>query len=575
MDIQFKRVTYKNFLSVGNAPIVIQLDAYDRVLVTGANGSAKSSMLDAIYFALYGRPFRNINKGALVNTVNTKQCWVELQFNVGGHDYVVQRGIKPNTFEVTRDGEPIDKMASVNDQQKEFETSVLGGMTPDVFRQMVVLGSANYVPFMQLPAAKRRDTVESMLDISVFAAMNDIVKARLRDTKSELSTIRVKKSSTEREISSTSEYIARLTIDNADKVAAAKAEVLAAADALKAAADAESAYQPIVPDAKRVDDLLESTQSKIVKLNGDIAVHNSDRRSMVQRKSFFDSHDTCPTCNQRIGTDFKHDHINELERGIADHDDAISKLRADLELAEQAKTKLSAVRNQCASAQRERDRFHANTQRAADNLENKKRSLLAIVNSKSSLSDDMTAKLHALRVELADIVQSELALTYAIAKDDVLASMLKDTGVKARIVDRYIPIINDKINSYLDKLNFYVQFTLDSQFNEKIKSRYRDTFEYNSFSEGEKLRIDISILLAWRDIMRMRSSMSTNLLIMDEILDGAMDHAGVEDFLRVVGGIGGGSNVFIISHRGSQLADKFDSTLEFKKNGNFSEVTQS
>lgn len=575
MDIHFKRVTYKNFLSVGNAAITIDLDTYHRVLVIGLNGAAKSSMLDAIYFALYGRPFRNINKGALVNSVNGKDCYSKLEFAVGGHDYVVERGIKPNLFEITRDGSPVDKLASVNDQQAEFEAGVLSGMTPDVFRQMVVLGSANYVPFMQLPAAKRRDTVEAMLDISVFAAMNDIVKARLRDTKQELATTRVKHSSTDREVVSVTEYIARMAADNADKITAAKNEVIAAADALAAATKAESENQSDLPSMKDMNDNLEAVQYKIMKLSGDVAVHTSDRRSLIQRKTFLDSHDTCPTCNQLIDAGFKHEHVEDLQREIAEHDKQIEALKSEINVAEDAKSKLSKVRKDCDEAERERIRLHADVQRAADRLENKKHDLLALVNSKSTLADDMKSKLATLRSELATIVKTEDGLTYAIAKDDVLASMLKDTGVKARIVDRYIPIINDKINAYLDQLNFYVQFTLDSQFNEKIKSRYRDTFEYNSFSEGEKLRIDISILLAWRDIMKTRSSMSTNLLIMDEILDGSMDHMGVEDFLRVVGGIGDDSNVFIISHRGSQLADKFDSTLEFKKNGNFSEVTQS
>lgn len=563
MHIDFLKVRYKNFLSVGNNFLEIDFSKSGRTLIVGRNGHGKSSMLDAIYFALFGRPFRNINKGKLVNSINKKDCVVELEFKVGSDTFLTRRGINPNIFEIYQNGTLLDQNANLRDDQKQFEKNILGGLTPNVFRQLVVLGSASYVPFMQLTASQRREVIENLLDIKVFSVMNSLLKDVVSENKKNIQINQRDMENVENLIQSQEKLLMSMEADSSKKKDKLDQEIK-----LKQA-ELESVESQLanIPEEKFDNASEQKLIDKSLKLRDFKSKIVTKIQGFSEIVSFFDNHDTCPTCSQIITEelakekiDFNQSEINKLKEGLNKLQIEQQKITVDLDGLKKEKERIIKIEKTIVD-------FHysiRNLNNEIKSLEKMKKEFQPVLTTMSTKDniEDLKIQMQLKRGYMKELLEDREVCS-------LIVPMLKDGGVKAKVIQRYIPIINQRINHYLEALDFFVQFTLDEEFNEKILSRHRDEFEYNSFSEGEKLRIDIAILFTWRDIMKMRNTITTNLLIMDEILDRSIDQQGADEFLKLLNEVSSSSNVFVISHRGTELADKFNRTLKFEKQGNY------
>lgn len=569
----FKRISWKNFLSTGSVPNVIELDKHTSTLITGRNGEGKSTILCALTFSLFGRPFRNINKNQLINSINGRQCVVEIEFSVNGHEYKVIRGIKPNIFEIHCDGQLINQDAAAKDYQKVLEQQILK-LNYKTFTQVVILGSATFVPFMQLPAGQRRDVIEDILDIKIFSLMNVLLKDKAATVRDQISTIenniqsqRVKidsqKKLIEALVSSKSEIVAGLKqkmVDNEQEIAKASAEI----DSLNQQIDSMSAAQD---KHNQVSEAIKNASTLRVRLKTKLDTCKHD----VQ---FFNDNETCPTCSQHIAEEHKHKVLQELDTKIEEHQQKLNdlntaseKLNKQLQTAAatldeirsksiEISTHTTAIRmltQQNAALQKEIDGVHADT----GNI------------------DDEKSKLRLLAEDAIKHVEQKATLLEQKNLQEVASLLLKDTGIKTAIIREYLPVMNKLINKYLAAMDFYVHFELDESFNEVIRSRNRDSFTYDSFSEGEKRRLDLAILFTWRQIAKMKNSVNTNIMILDEILDGALDSGGIEFFLGMMNQFGENTNVFVISHKVDQMIDRFDHVVRVEKRNEFSVIANS
>lgn len=568
MRIHFKKVKYKNILSTGNVFTTIDLEGAPTTLITGTNGSGKSTLLDAIVFGLYGKPFRKINKAQLINSINQKGLLVEIYFSVAGINYMVRRGIKPNVFEIFKDGEMINQDAAVRDYQSYLESNILG-INYKSFNQIVVLGSATYVPFMELPAHQRREIIEDLLDIQVFSTMGLLTKDRINANKQMINENGYKTDSTETSIKLVKENndeIRRIRETEAEKIREKMKSYITEIECKKNSIDEieeeiQNLYETI-SDKKDV-------KSKFDKANTLRADMERNRINFEKELSFYHDNDNCPTCKQGIDHDFKNNVVEEksrrkfeIESGlhsiaerIKEHQeriDAISKVEEEIQ---EKNFKVSEVKAEIRSAK-------AALVSLKCELESAEREVEEVDTSKLQKLETDLETLRAQRIELLD----ERAVL------GIVGTILKDGGIKARIISQYIPVMNKLINKYLAAFDLFVDFQLDENFNEVIKSRFRDNFSYASFSEGEKLRITLAIMLSWRSVAKLRNSVSTNLLILDETLDGALDSVGIENLIETLHSLNSDDNIFVISHRGDQFAEKFDTAIRFDKVKNFSEI---
>lgn len=562
MHIDFLKVRYKNFLSTGNDFLEVDLSKSGKTLVIGRNGHGKSTLLDAVYFACFGRPFRNINKGKLVNSVNKKDCVVELEFKVGADNFLAKRGINPNIFEVYQNGTLLDQNANLRDDQKQFEKIILGGLTPNVFRQLVVLGSASYVPFMQLTALQRREVIESLLDIKVFSIMNSLLKDSVSENKKNIQSNQRDTENVDNLLQAQEKQLSLSNADQEEKKNKLNQEIGLKQKELESVKSAlaeipEEKYDS-APEQKLIDKSLKlrDFKSKIVtKIQG-----------FSEIVSFFDNHDICPTCSQSITEELSKEKIELNQSEIDKLKEALEKLQSEQQKNSDELTKLKTEKDRINKVEKLIVDFHYQIR----NLDNEIKSLERMKNQFQEVQQQpIFDAINELKVKKE--ANQALLKDFLIEKEvcSLIIPMLKDGGIKAKVIQRYVPVINQRINHYLEALDFFVQFNLDESFNEKILSRHCDEFEYNSFSEGEKLRIDIAILFTWRDIMKMRNTITTNLLIMDEILDKSIDQQGADEFLKLLNEVSSSSNVFVISHRGAELADKFNRVLKFEKQGNY------
>lgn len=571
MHIQFHSVSYKNFLSTGNAPTVIDLTKTSKTLIIGNNGDGKSTVLDALHFVLFGSAFRDINKGLLVNTINGKQCVVEVTFSVAGYDYRVVRGISPNVFDIYKGGDLLPHDANVRDYQKRLEENILGGLSSKLFRQIVVLGAANYVPFMQLTPADRRNVVENMLDMNVFSSMGMMYKDYVKDVRSREISCQSKQAALQASLEKYEAWLANHERIEEEKRLARDKRI---ADEQKLLDDAKLMLDRIELDHvtyKPVDDLraeLQNKQSKIMEKKGR---HSVNKSRLEEELVFFSHHDVCPTCQQAIDEKFKASKIDAIKK---DCDAINNELATVSSLQKILDAKMKEVRD-ADQEQRRYDQQHNSILMTIRQHETRIASLQETKNDSTQPdSDQFVSLVESTRKELRDVNAELNSVLLESEACKTLALMLKDSGIKATMIKQYVPMINELINKYLEQLNFFVQFTIDEEFNEVIKSRYRDTFSYNSFSQGEKLRIDVAILFAWRALLRSRNGVTANILIMDEILDGSIDNSGAEDFLHLLDDVAKKSNIFIISHRGDALADKFERVLKFEKEMNYSTMSE-
>lgn len=564
--INFKSISWMNFLSTGNYPTKVQLDRSQSTLIVGKNGGGKSTIIDALSFALYNKPFRKINKPQLINSINGKGLLVEVEFSTNNATYQVIRGIKPNRFEIYKNGILLGQDAAIKDYQEHLEKSILK-MNHRSFCQVIVLGSATYVPFMQLTAHQRREIIEDLLDIQIFSTMNFLLKDRVNANRDATQKNRYDIDLASEKKALQEQLLKTLNLDISERLKARQDAVSSKTTERDELTSLETALTGEINVLSSQNDDISSVQASLSKLQS-IKERLIEKVARLEKeKQFYHSHDSCPECKQGIEHDFKMGIIAAREAELTEIGDATPKL-------EEEYAKLLDRLGQINDAQRLIARKNNDLASVRASIRSLERTIseikkeIAELENKTKVVD--TGELEKIKKEMDDLETLRERLTREAMIISAAQTLLKDGGIKSKIIKQYVPIINKLINKYLTALDFFVHFELDENFNEVIKSRYRDDFSYQSFSEGEKLRINISILFAWRAIAKMRNSASSNLLIMDEILDGALDVAGTEEFMKLIEDLTKDTNLFVISHRGDQLADKFDSVIKFEKQGNFS-----
>lgn len=568
--IYFKNIKWKNFLSTGNQFTEIDLNKAKTTLIVGENGAGKSTLLDALSFSLYNKPFRKINKPQLVNSINNKDCVVEIEFIIGSNNYKVIRGLKPTIFEIYQNNNMINQDASSRDYQDVLEKQILK-LNHKSFCQVVVIGSASFTPFMQLTAANRREVIEDLLDIQIFSTMNSLLKSKVTNNQDQLKDSDYQLNMLSEKISMQKKYLADMQQDSDQQIDDIRKEVEnnnILSDQYK------SQITTIIKNISNYRDSINDFQSINKKLK-DANIIQFELNSKIKRLkcdiNFFEENDKCPTCRQNIDNHFKCETIDTRNKQINETEQGMNLLISKIEKINKRLEKISEVQNKIADLNIELATLNANVD-GIRNLNNSlRRKAENIVEKRNAINNNDTI-LEELDKNYDIMVNNKNSL---LKEKDVLyvvSQILKDGGIKSKIIKQYVPIINKLINKYLSSLDFFVNFELNESFDETIKSRFRDTFSYASFSEGEKMRINLAILFTWRAVAKLRNSASTNLLIMDEILDSSLDTNGTDEFLKILNTLTEDTNTFIISHKGDQLFDKFTNVIKFTKNKNFSMV---
>lgn len=568
--ILFKKLRWQNLLSTGNQFTEILLNKSKSTLIVGENGAGKSTILDALSFALYGRPFRNINKPQLMNSITGKGLVVEVEFSVGRKDFMIRRGMKPGIFEVYQNGILINQNSDVREYQEMVEKTILK-MNHKSFAQIVVLGSANYIPFMQLSAGDRRAVIEDLLDIQIFSVMNTLLKEKIAANKVAIRDAEYQIDLVEQKIEMTQRHIASLQTNNDDLIKTKNDLVhelndkisQAQSDAADLSTQVEALYLQISDSEKVL-----AKRKKILELEGKL---ESRIKSLRKEVEFFHDHDNCPTCKQGIDHEFKSTRIEDRSMQLVDVEDAFKKLETEIQNVDTRINEITVINSSITRINNQISN-HNNDIRAWNNSISTLEKEIAGIRANTSQIDTSINEIDGLKNDQKKFHKTKYDLVDERELLDVSSSLLKDSGIKTRIIRQYVPIINKLVNKYLAALDFFVNFELDEKFNETIKSRFRDEFSYASFSEGEKMRIDLALMFTWRAIAKLRNSASTNLLIMDEVFDSSLDVGGTEEFLKILDGLTQDSNVFIISHKGDQLYDKFHSVIKFEKHKNFSRI---
>ena len=552
--ILFKKLTYKNFLSTGNNPITIDLNKSRSTLVVGTNGTGKSTILDAISFALFNKPHRNVKRGGLVNSVNGKGCEVTIEFETAGHDWKVLRGIKPNNFEVYQDGNMIDQQTNVRDYQKFLEQNILK-LNHKSFHQIVVLGSSSFIPFMQLKAWDRRDVIEDLLDIGVFSKMKQVLKTRNNISKDLAKTAKISLDNQKDKIEYQKKHITQLESINTEAKQSFDADIIAAQENIASLKEKLDAY----PLGLRGN--LNSLRAVREGLNTEKGKHNHSMKELVGKAKFFEVNTACPTCTQEISEDVKTSMLTDVKATAKETQDAIvlnkekyDETIATLEKVQDAISEMSTINSEIGT--------HTNNMTT---LVNKQVKEVDVVTPAKELTD--------MTYDLIDIQDNLTEAQDEILYNEIASEMLKDTGIRTKIIKEYLPVMNNLINKYLQVLEFFVAFHLNENFEESIKSRHRDEFVYANFSEGEKMRIDLSLLFAWRQIAKMKNSTNTNLLILDETFDSSLDDEGTDNLMKILKTLEKGTNTFIISHKPDVLESKMEEKIQFIKKNNFSTIS--
>lgn len=566
--ITFTQVRYKNILSTGNAWTTIYLDRDKSTLIVGENGAGKSTILDAISFALYGKAFRKINKPQLMNSINQRDLMVEVYFTSNGADFVIKRGMKPNVFEIWKNGELLNQDASARDYQAYLEENILK-MNYKSFGQVVVLGSSTFVPFMQLPAHHRREVIEDLLDIQIFSTMNNLLKEKISTNKNDLMQIKYDVDLVKTKIDSAKEHNESIRRLKESEVARIKDKMRERIEFIEGEESrSEELDEKITALISTIADKgdMSGKLSQFKTLKNDLS---SKLNALQKDVKFYHAHDNCPTCRQGIEHDFKVSTIGEKSGKISEIENALLVIDGKIEKVTNRLDEISTIESEIHRLSLARNDHTANIRIAKSTLAGLKKEL---DEAEKDVAEIDTSKIAGYKEELKALMDRAKVLSEDKETLSVVGSMLKDGGIKTRIIKQYVPIMNKLINKYLAAMEFFVDFQLDENFNEKILSRFRDEFSYASFSEGEKLRIDLALMFTWRAVSKLRNSVTTNLLIMDEVLDGSLDQAGTDEFLKIVNEITADSNVFIISHKGDSLHDKFDHVIKFEKKKNFSQI---
>jgi DNA repair exonuclease SbcCD ATPase subunit len=567
--ITFKKISWANFLSTGNQPTEVILDGTATTLIIGANGAGKSTILDALTFVLYGKSFRKINKSQLINSTNEKSCLVDIEFDVNSVEWKIQRGIKPNIFKITRNGEELDQSHSAIDQQKWLEQNVLK-MNYKSFTQIVILGSSTFVPFMQLPASSRREVVEDLLDIKIFSSMNDLIKSKIRIIREETKTLQLKKESIQDKVDMQKDFIEKLESQSKEDITAKTNSI----DSINT--EIETLFKKSLVEEDRLTELnkslekFEGVQQRLREF-GSVKGKLSQRiQTIVKEHKFFSENTVCPTCDQDIEESFRVNRISDSQNKAEELREGYEKLQEAIKDEELRESQFNQLTKETTKVLNEISSFNvqiSSLQKQVRGLESEIQTVTSQIQNRNTEHE----KLETLRSTLDQTYDELTKRKENISYHDFVYSLLKDGGVKAKIIKKYLPLINQQVNNYLQMMDFYINFSLDSEFTETIESPIHEDFSYASFSEGEKARIDLSLILTWREVARIKNSVNTNLMLLDEVFDSSLDTTGSDELMKIIRYGLPNTNVVVISHK-EGMEDKFDRILQFEKVRGFSRI---
>ena len=567
--ITFKNLKYRNFLSSGQHWTDINFQEYNTNLVIGTNGSGKSTMLDALTFALFNKPFRKINKSQLINTTNEKDTLVEVEFSVNSRDYLVRRGIKPNIFDIEVNGEALHRQADDRSNQKILEENILK-VNYKSFTQIVILGSSTFVPFMQLTGSNRREVIEDLLDIRIFSTMNNLMREKMREQRDSLKTLTLRKDNIQDKMVMQKNFMAELDAQRQTGIKASNEKIKQHTSEVDNLLESNEIKTVDVSELIKKQENVTGAGKKLKKLNTLKGKLSNKVTTITKEHKFFSDNTVCPTCTQSINEEFRIDRINdvqskakELQSGYKELENAIQKEEEREHQFTQLSQEISTLNNDISQNNTKISGF----QRQIRDLESEIQTITDQLQNRNTEHE----KLAEFKTNLKDTIEELSEKREQLNHYDFAYSLLKDDGVKTKIIKKYIPVINQQVNRYLQLMDFYINFTLDEEFNETVKSPIHEDFSYASFSEGEKMRIDLALLFTWREIARIKNSVNTNLLIMDEVFDSSLDGFGTDEFLKIIKFVIRDANIFVISHK-SDLHDKFDSVIKFDKLRGFSSI---
>ena len=556
--IKFTNIRWKNFLSTGNAWTEIDFQHSPSTLIVGENGSGKSTLLDALTFALFNKPFRNVSKPQLINSINNKHCLVEINFRIGSKNYLIRRGLQPRVFDIEINGELLDKNANIRDFQKYLEENILK-LNYKSFTQIVMLGSASFTPFMQLHLGARREIIEDILDITIFTAMNGVLKTKVNDLENKVRLITGEVDVAKQKATLQEQYIKTLEDDKESKVISLQESINEAEHAIKVYEESTHAATEKKSNLGDVDKKKRELERYRDKFTGQI----NDHRKQIE---FFHNNEECPVCQQGIEHDHKEIMTQRDEEKVSELEGALEELNTKYEEVEKLVEQVNELDKQIMDSNNEVIAQQRIIQR-----------LTLEMSETQNKVGDITAEKDKLKKLAKDVIKKSTEKTDLNETNhyySLCTSLLKDSGIKTKIIRQYVPIINKLVNKYLAAMDFFVQFEMDETFKETIKSRFRDKFSYASFSEGEKQRIDLALVFTWRTIAKMKNSASTNILLLDEVFDSSLDNDGTQYVMQLLDTIGEDTNVFVISHKGDQLFDKFRSVIKFEKRQNYSVIAK-
>ena len=569
--ITFKKIKWKNFLSTGNQWTQINFQDHNTNLIIGTNGAGKSTMLDALTFVLFNKPFRKINKPQLVNTTNEKDCCVEVEFSVNSRDYLVRRGIKPNIFDIEVNGNPLHKEADDRNNQRLLEQNILK-LNYKSFTQIVILGSSSFVPFMQLTGSNRREVIEDLLDIRIFSMMSGFIKDNLRERRDQIKSLSLKKDNIKDKSTMQNNFIKELEEQGKNNIDNVNVKIKVLSIEVDAHIEHNELKESNIIDLIKEQEDVTGASEKLVKLNNLKGKISQKVSTITKEHKFFTDNMVCPTCTQEIEEEFR---VNR----IADVQDKAKELRTGFKELEEAIQKEKDRERQFNTLSKEISKLNNDISQNNTRISGCQRQIRDLESEIQRFTDQLAnrntehEKLIELEKNLKETIEQLASKREEITYYDFAYSLLKDDGVKTKIIKKYLPFINQQVNRFLQLMDFYINFTLDEEFNETVKSPIHEDFSYSSFSEGEKMRIDLALLFTWREVARAKNSVNTNLLIMDEVFDSSLDGFGTEEFLKIVRYIIKGANIFIITHK-TELIDKFENCIRFDKVKGFSRMVQ-
>ena len=567
--ILFEKISWKNFLSTGNHPTEINFLKDSTTLIIGSNGAGKSTILDALTFSLFGKPFRKINKPQLVNTVNEKDCLVEVEFSTGTTKWKVVRGIKPNVFEIYKNNSLLDQSSAALDQQKWLEQNVLK-MNYKSFTQIVILGSSTFVPFMQLSAANRREVIEDLLDIKIFSTMNTVIKEKIRAVKDEVKTLELKKDSLNDKVKMQENFIQELSNMGKENIKKKRELIASLSKESEVFMLDNSSIEENIFDKQKEIEKFTGAGNRLKKLDNLKGKISQKVTTITKEHKFFTQNTVCPTCTQSIDEEFRLNKIKDAQDKAKELQSAYTELQETIKEEEERERQFLSLSKEITKLTNEISQNNikiSGCQRQISDLESEIQTIAQQLENKNTEHE----KLEEYKGSLQDTYEELGSKKNLISHYDFTYGLLKDGGVKTKIIKKYLPLINQQVNRYLQMMDFYINFTLDEEFNETIESPLHQDFSYSSFSEGEKMRIDLALLFTWREVARFKNSVNTNLLIMDEVFDSSLDGFGTDEFLKIIRYVIKDANIFVISHK-TGLEDKFGNVVRFEKVKNFSRM---